>query len=170
MFPSLLGTSGSALFLIALGALVVWAVVLTWCLVRTVGHYRRLVVGSKGEHLQDILERVLRRQEALAENLSKAETALEKLRYEGRVHIQHIGFVRFNPFEETGGDQSFVAAFLDANKNGLVVSSLHSRAGTRVYAKAVRNGKGLQHALSEEEEKAVATSDVAVAYAIDTDA
>ena len=45
--------------------------------------------------------------------------------------------MRYNPFEETGGNQSFALALLDAEGDGWVLSSLHARSGTRVYAKAI---------------------------------
>ena len=38
-----------------------------------------------------------------------------------------IGLVRFNPFEDTGGNQSFALALLDGRGDGFVVSSLHAR-------------------------------------------
>lgn len=65
-----------------------------------------------------------------------------------------VGFVRFNPFEETGGNQSFALAMTDANGDGLVISSLHARAGTRLYAKAVVAGRS-DAALSAEEAEAL---------------
>ena len=68
--------------------------------------------------------------------------------------IQRVGLVRYNPFEETGGNQSFALAMLNAKGDGVVVSSLHARAGTRVYAKNVRDGKS-DAALSDEESEAV---------------
>src|SRR4029078_11237479 len=68
--------------------------------------------------------------------------------------LQRIGMVRFNPFEDTGGNQSFALAILDVQGNGLVVSSLHSRGGTRVYGKTVAGGKA-ETALSQEEAEAL---------------
>lgn len=65
-----------------------------------------------------------------------------------------IGLVRFNPFEDTGGNQSFALALLDGRGDGFVVSSLHARAGTRVYAKAISNGAS-EAALSDEEGEAL---------------
>ena len=72
----------------------------------------------------------------------------------GRRSIQRVGLVRFNPFEDTGGNQSFAIALLDGVGSGVVVSSLHSRTGTRVYAKAVNDGRA-EGALSEEETDAL---------------
>ena len=68
--------------------------------------------------------------------------------------IGRVGLVRFNPFEETGGNQSFALAMLDGHGDGFVVSSLHARAGTRVYAKAIARGTA-ESALSDEESEAL---------------
>jgi hypothetical protein len=65
--------------------------------------------------------------------------------------LQKVGFVRFNPFSDTGGDQSFCLSVLDDEDSGIVLSSLHSRGQTRVYAKAVKKGKGKDFELSKEE-------------------
>lgn len=71
-----------------------------------------------------------------------------------RRSFQRVGLVRYNPFPDTGGNQSFALALLDGNADGLVVSSLHARTGTRVYAKALAKGRA-DGALSEEESEAV---------------
>ena len=60
--------------------------------------------------------------------------------------------MRYNPFEETGGNQSFALALLDAKGDGWVLSSLHARPGTRVYAKAIGGGS-IGRGLSEEESR-----------------
>jgi hypothetical protein len=62
--------------------------------------------------------------------------------------------VRFNPFADTGGDQSFALALLDAKGNGVVVSSLHTRTATRFYAKPVAGGASTL-SLSDEEVRAL---------------
>ncbi|HEY8239192.1 MAG TPA: DUF4446 family protein [Candidatus Limnocylindrales bacterium] len=65
-----------------------------------------------------------------------------------------VGLVRFNPFEDTGGNQSFALALLDGRGDGFIVSSLHARTGTRLYAKAVSGGTS-ETALSDEESTAL---------------
>ncbi len=66
-----------------------------------------------------------------------------------------VGLVRFNPFEgDTGGNQSFALALLDGRGDGFVLSSLHARAVTRMYAKAITNGSS-EAALSTEESEAL---------------
>ncbi len=62
--------------------------------------------------------------------------------------------VRFNPFKEIGGDQSFSIALLDSNNDGIVITSLYGREGNRVFGKPIKNGKS-RYLLSGEEKKAI---------------
>lgn len=72
-----------------------------------------------------------------------------------KLHLQRIGFQRFNPFTSTGGDQSFVLCLLDENGTGIVISSLHSRESTRLYAKSIEKGKATSVSLSTEEKEVI---------------
>ena len=72
----------------------------------------------------------------------------------GRRTIQRVGIVRYNPFDDTGSNQSFVLAMLDAQDDGFVMSSLHSRQQTRVFLKQLARGKA-ETALSAEENEAI---------------
>jgi hypothetical protein len=85
--------------------------------------------------------------DALATRSAVLETVQRKA-------VQRVGLIRFNPFEDTGGNQSFALALLDRNGDGLIVSSLHARTLTRVYGKAVVGGKS-EAALSDEESAAL---------------
>ena len=98
-------------------------------------------------------------QKDLLRRVVKAETKLEEIEprlriTEGlsKVSVQKVGFLRFNPFQDTGGDNSFAIALLDRDNNGVLVSSLYTRGGVRVYGKSVAKGKSKQP-LSEEEQK-----------------
>lgn len=91
---------------------------------------------------------------AVARELDELQARAAVQEAVGRRSIQRVGLVRFNPFEDTGGNQSFAVALLDGAGAGIVVSSLHSRTGTRVYAKAIVDGRS-DGALSEEESEAL---------------
>jgi hypothetical protein len=67
-----------------------------------------------------------------------------------------VSVLRFNPFKEVGGNQSFCVALLDGKNSGVVISSLHTREGTRVYAKPVIAGNADGFPLTEEEKTAIA--------------
>lgn len=68
--------------------------------------------------------------------------------------LQRVGVVRFNPFSDTGSDQSFAIAVLDAAGDGLVLSALYSRGSVRIYAKPVAGCRS-EYNLSEEEAQAI---------------
>ena len=71
-----------------------------------------------------------------------------------KVTLQKTGIVRFNPFNDMGGNQSFIIALLDGKNNGFVISSLFIQEGNRVYTKEVKDGKS-EHKLSKEELEAI---------------
>lgn len=68
--------------------------------------------------------------------------------------IQRIGLVRFDAFEDMGGQLSFALALLDADGTGVVLSSINGRREARVYAKAIEGAESAV-ALSDEEREAV---------------
>ena len=113
-----------------------------------------LTRGESGGNLERILGVHLDRVNRVAKELDELSARSAVLEGAGRRMFQRVALVRYNPFEETGGNQSFALALLDAQGDGFVITSLHARAGTRVYAKNVSAGKS-ESALSEEESEAV---------------
>lgn len=69
--------------------------------------------------------------------------------------IQKVALLRYNPYGDTGGDMSFSVALLNGLGSGVVLTSLHSRSGTRVFAKEVEAGKQGRHEFSKEEQEVV---------------
>ena len=110
--------------------------------------------GANGRSLEGTLEAHVDKVYAVARELDSIEARTAILEGAQRRAFQRIGLVRFNPFEDTGGNQSFALALLDAQGNGFVISSLHARAGTRIYGKALSGGRA-ETALSTEETEAV---------------
>ena len=100
------------------------------------------------------LKQVLSQFKDLKEGFKKISNKLEELKKNNKFSIQKIGIVRFNPFKESGGDQSFSIALLDGNKDGVVITSLYGREGNRIFAKPIKKGKS-EYLLTEEEKKAI---------------
>jgi hypothetical protein len=113
-----------------------------------------LTRDTKGRSLEAILDAHLDKVYAVAAELDELTARSAMLESSGRRAIQRVGLVRYNPFEETGGNQSFALALTDAAGDGFVVSSLHARSGTRLYAKTVVAGRS-DAALSAEEAEAL---------------
>jgi hypothetical protein len=113
-----------------------------------------LMRGAEGKSLDAVLDTHVDKVYAVARELDELSARAAILEAAGRRAIQRVGLVRYNPFEDTGGNQSFALALIDATGNGLVLSSLHSRTGTRIYAKAIAGGRS-DGALSAEEAEAL---------------
>lgn len=135
---------GQLLWLAGLSGLIYWIVV----------RFGKLGKGVKGGNLMRVLEKVLESERVGRKEISGLKEELNKFREEMVWHVQRVGLVRFNPFNETGGDQSFSVCLLDEKGDGVVLSCLHARDRTRMYAKPIKKGKG-QYELSKEEMKAI---------------
>lgn len=136
---------------IGLGAAVV---VLGSRLARARSASRALVHEASGHSLEDVLDRHLARVEAVDGRLAELDDRYRLLEAKSGDGLQHVGLVRFNPFSDTGSDQSFAIALLNDRRSGIVITSLHARDGTRVFAKSIEDGRAT-HALSEEEGEAL---------------
>ena len=115
---------------------------------------RGLTRGSDNTSLESILGAHLERVYAVAREVDELAARAAILEQVQRKAFQKLGLVRFNPFEDTGGNQSFALALLDKNGDGIIISSLHARAVTRIYGKAIAGGKS-EAALSTEESEAL---------------
>ena len=132
-----------------------WLLGLTIIFWRILIHYNKLTQGAGEKGLRPLLEQIMEdnnNNKKAIENLTKYCDKIEK---EGRFHIQKVGLLRFNPFKDTGGDQSFILSLVDNTDTGVIISGLYSRSGLRWYAKKIINGKGVEHQLSEDEKKAL---------------
>lgn len=148
-----LGAVVGALFVALVVALVVAGVALRRA--SEVGrHLDALTAGDDGRSLQGVLESHLGRVVEVSAAVDRLTGRTGALEASGRKAFQRIGLVRFNPFEDTGSNQSFALALLDADGDGVIVSSLHARGGTRIYAKAVAAGRP-EATLSDEESEAL---------------
>jgi hypothetical protein len=113
-----------------------------------------LTRGEDGRDLAGVLDAHLARVLAVARRQDELDSRAVVLETQAGRSVQGVGFVRFNTFEDTGGNQSFALALLDPAGDGVVLNSLHARNQTRLYARAVRAGAA-EGALSDEEAEAV---------------
>lgn len=142
-------------FMVIILLVFAWLGTLTFLLVRVLRTFSKLTKGVSEKDLKILLQEILAGVKKGEELDSALKKELERLKEEGVNNIQKIGLVRYNPFSETGGNQSFVLAVLDGKDSGFVITSLHSRESTRVFAKPVKEGKEGGFEFSKEEIQAV---------------
>jgi hypothetical protein len=151
-------TLNAGVFLLAL-TLVVLALAgaLVWLALRlrkAEAKYRALAEGTNGGNLESMLADHMAQVREATGRVGELDELTRRLERASRGHLQHVGFLRFNPFRDAGGDQSFALAVADQDGNGVVISSLHSRDVTRVYGKPLA-GWASPYPLTEEEGQAI---------------
>lgn len=112
-------------------------------------------VFEDGDGSEVKFEQLLRKVNGLGSQIDDLKDRVSEEAERGLAHIQRVELIRFNPYEDTGGDQSFAIAMLDKNGNGLVLTSHHARSGTRVFAKPVVMGRPEKYEFSREETEVV---------------
>ena len=118
-------------------------------------NYLTLLHGVNKKTLDEVLSNLVHSDQQRKQDIAKLVARCDRIEKDEKYHIQKIGLLRFNPFKDTGGDQSFILSLVDAYDTGIIITALYSRLGTRWYTKRVVNGKSTEHALSDEEKKAL---------------
>ena len=139
---------------VALVALASWVVVLQVRLHRLSSQYARLMTGMDNTNLEGVLNQHVDQVREALSTVSTLKDKTKRMDQTLRHTVQWMGVVRFNPFRNTGGDQSFAWAVVDGDGNGVVLTSLHARENTRVFAKPV-HGWESPYSLTEEEKQAI---------------
>ena len=151
--PGIVALAGAATALVAL----ILALVLAFR-VRKLRRAQRVILGdgqadlvAHASTLQEAFELLHARVEELAGRLDERMAAAED-RLDGA--IAYRALVRYDAYGEMSGHQSMSLALLDADHNGIVLSSIAHRDTARLYCKQVHAGRG-EHQLAPEEEEAV---------------
>jgi hypothetical protein len=134
--------------------LIIWVISLQVRLNRMVRHYNRLFSGTTFGTFEDAMDRYVTRLDETVAHVDSLAQLCNAVESNLLGTIQRVGIVRFNPFADTGSDQSFAVALLDGNGSGIVLSSLFSRSSTRMFAKSIVAGKS-NHPLTDEEREAI---------------
>ncbi|TES96945.1 DUF4446 family protein [Patescibacteria group bacterium] len=138
------------ILLIAGIALLVWVVYLQVRLYLASKRHRQILKGVKIGNLEEALLEQVKKIEKNSADIKELSEFAQEISDTADICIKKVALIRFNPFEDAGGDQSFAVEVLDTFDNGVIISSLHSRDGTRVYAKPITKGR-TKHHLSDEE-------------------
>ena len=148
--------AGVCLFALALMVLLLTGG-LVWLALRlrkAEARYRGLVEGTNGGNLESVLTDHMTQVRDATGRVAELDELTRRLERASRSHLQRVGFLRFNPFRDAGGDQSFALALTDQDGNGVAISSLHSRDVTRVYGKPLVGWES-PYPLTEEEQQAI---------------
>jgi hypothetical protein len=123
--------------------------------------FRAIARTLKGEGDDDPESLALLRT-AQAAYMKRTDERLDEVEQTVRQQLYRLGFVRYNSFSDVGSDLSFTLALINADGDGVVLTSIYSREETRTYGKGVRTFVPQQGA-SKEEQSAIAMARTGVA-------
>ncbi len=147
------------IFLIAvLVLLLLWNIYLQYNLSKIKKKTRIFFESSEAKDLEEIIYKQIKKTNELDSEIKKLVENNKKIREDLSKCVQKVGVVRFNPFKDVGGNQSFAVALLDSHLNGVTILSLYSRDRVKIYSKPIKEGKS-EYALSKEEEEAIKLAD-----------
>jgi hypothetical protein len=142
------------LFVLLIIALI-WLGYVTYILQKTKSNFNLFTKNIDKKNLEEALVYLVHNMQGDKKDIAKLIERCDTIEKNAQFAIQKISLLRFNPFKDTGGDQSFILALVDAQDSGIVITALYSRTGMRWYAKRVVKGIGFEHELSNEEKKAI---------------
>ena len=115
--------------------------------------------GSQAINLESVILALDMGLKSAQEQQIILEQALKQLKDDSTFATQKVGLVRFNPFEDGGGNFSFCLALLDAHNSGVVITSMHGRQQNRIYSKSILNGRS-EVQLTDEETEAIEQANI----------
>lgn len=157
MTANWLATYGGPILIASIIVTVILAGAVIWLALkmrRMEEQYRALTAGTDGGSLEAVLEGHVEQVRRAVEKTGETDALARQLQRDGRRHLQCVGFLRFNPFRDAGGDQSFALALADQEGKGVVISSLHGRESTRVYGKPLAGWES-PYPLTDEERSVI---------------
>lgn len=149
------------LFALAFGAEIFLCIILLLLWRRSNAFQKKLEIFFDGKEAKDLEAVLLKQKEDMKifdkeiQELFEISNRLYRL---GLQSIHKVEVIRFNPFKEVGSNQSFCVALMNGKNSGVVISSIHTREGTRVYAKPVSAGTEAGHQFTDEEREAIAAA------------
>lgn len=134
------------------------ALVFIWIII-TEKRLKRFFLGKKAKDLEDTISTLGNDIAALKKSKEEAEKQIAVITAKMKKSIRGLETVRFNPFPDQGGNQSFAIGMLNEDGDGVVFSSLYSRERMSVFAKPVKRGVS-EYELSAEEKEALKRAEV----------
>ncbi len=110
--------------------------------------------GKRGKDLEQVLLTLAETTRESRKHQKLQDQQITDLGNAFKESLSRTSVVRFNPFDNTGSDQSFVVALLNRKKNGVLITSMYTRNGTSVYAKPINSGTST-YTLTKEEQQAL---------------
>lgn len=102
---------------------------------------KKFFAGTKAQNFEEVMTELGKHVEELHNHQKDINTHLSTVDSRLNKSIRKIETIRFNPFMDAGGNQSFAIALMNDEGNGVVLSSLYARDRMSIFAKPIIDGK-----------------------------
>lgn len=116
-----------------------------------------LTRGKNAQSLEETIASVIKDINRLGDDFNYHGDQIKVLEHKASKSLQGLGTIRFNPFKNAGGNQSFATAFVNEHGDGVIISTLYGRERVSVFAKPLASWKS-EFELTPEEENALQTA------------
>ncbi len=134
--------------------LLIFVIVLSVNLGRLSKKYKKFMGGKNAKSLEKDIMGLYEDNKLIKTSMEKNRKDIENLYRKLAGSFQKMGLVKYDAFNQMGGQLSFSLALLDENDNGFIINSVHSAEGCYSYTKEIKNGL-CDISLSDEEKKAL---------------
>jgi hypothetical protein len=125
-----------------------------WLRVRGMRTRQAVLLGGENADLVDFAVSLQGRIDDLHRAVDEVAAGLVRVDRRTDESVRNISIVRYDAYEDAGGNQSASLAVLDSQRTGVVVSAIQGRDYARIYMKELDRGRP-SVALSPEEAEAV---------------
>ncbi len=115
------------------------------------------MIGKDAQSLESVLAWLTKKSAEIDETLVAHKEALEVIDARVKKSVRGYSLIRYDAYENAGGNQSFASGILDESGDGFILSVITNRNHVGIYAKPVSRGNALS-SLTEEENLALETS------------
>ncbi len=160
-FLSQIGLDSFDIGYVVVGLLIVTVLILILLIIqikRTGKLKRRLdkfLLGKEGNSLEEDIRELYEDNKFLKNSTEKNRDDIRTIFKRMESVFQKMGLVKYDAFNQMGGQLSYSLVLLDENDNGFIINSVHSTEGCYSYSKEIRNGEN-NISLSAEEAEALA--------------
>lgn len=114
--------------------------------------YNVFMKGKDGKNLEESILKKFAQIDRIAKITKKNEESIRRINKKIKKNYQKVGIVRYDAFQEMGGNLSFALTILDEENSGWILNSMHSREGCYTYIKEIVKGESYIELAEEEKE------------------
>lgn len=128
--------------------------ILLFSFLRMKKNYNALMKGERGVSLEKIIKTRFSELDDLKKESVQTEIKIKQIKDALKYAYRKKGIVKYNAFDDMGGELSFVLTLLNEKNDGFIINSMHGREGCYTYVKEVKEGN-INIAVSEEEKESL---------------